>query len=125
MNTADRSARALTWTARITGTLLLAFLLFMLVGHLTGDANGPGGMTFTTTRDVLAFALFPVCMILGLALAYTWELLGGAVVLGSMSVLFLVRPDLFNFPLLALLVPGFLYFLSGWMRMRSRRTGNT
>lgn len=125
MNIADRSTRALTWTARITGTLLLAFLLFMLVGHLTGDANGPSGMTFTTTRDVLAFALFPMCMIVGLALAYKWELLGGAVVLVSMSALFLVRPDLFHFPFLALLLPAILYVVSGWVRMRSRRAENT
>lgn len=56
--------------ARIVGMLPLAFLLFMLFGHLTGDANGPHGMRFSGTREVLSFVCFPVLTIIGLALAY-------------------------------------------------------
>lgn len=122
MNTTDRIARMLLWTARITGTLLLAFLLFMLIGHLTGNANGPNGMTFSSNSDVLGFVLFPVGSIIGLALAYKWKFLGGTIAVASMLALFVLRPDLLQFSFIALALPALLYMLSGWLLMRSGKT---
>lgn len=118
----DRITRTLVWIARITGTLLLAFLLFMLIGHLTGNANGPNGMTFNSNADILGFVLFPVGSIIGLALAYKWKFLGGAVALASMAALFALRPDLLQNSFIALALPAVLYVLSGWLQMRSRKT---
>lgn len=112
-------ARILLWTARITGSLLLAFLLFMLVGHLAGDAN-PEGMRFNSAREILAFAFFPCCTIIGLALAYKWELLGGAIAVGSMVALFLLRSDLLQGRFLAMVIPGLLYLVLGMMAGRPR-----
>jgi nucleoside permease NupC len=124
MNTMDRITRTLVWIARITGTLLLAFLLFMLIGHLTGNANGPNGMTFSSTSDILGFVLFPVCSIIGLALAYKWKLLGGTIAVVSMLALFALRPDLMRISFIALALPALLYMLSGWLLMRNRRSTN-
>ena len=124
MDTPDRFAHPLLWTARITSTLLLAFLLFMLIGHLVGDANGPNGMTFTSPTDVLAFVLFPVLPIVGLALAYRWEFLGGTVVVASMAALFILRPDLLRLSFLALSLPALLYMLGGWLRMRRSKVAD-
>lgn len=109
----------LLWSARITGTLLLAFLLFMLIGHLTGDANGPNGMTFSSGKDALAFALFPCCTIVGLALAYRWELIGGATAVGSMVALFILRTDLVNHTFMALTIPALLYVVYGWLQRKA------
>lgn len=112
--------RVLRWTALITGSVLLAFLVWMLIGHLTGNANGPNGMTFHSEKEVLAFVLFPLCTIIGLALAYKWELLGGLIAVGSIGMLLTLRSDLAQGYFLALSAPGLLYCFSGWMsRKRS------
>ena len=121
MNATDRLARTFLWTARITGTLLLAFLLFMLIGHLTGNANGPNGMTFSSTSDIVGCVLFPVGSIIGLALAYKWKLLDGTIAVVSMAALFALRPDLFGFYFIVLSLPAVLYMLSGWLQLQSRK----
>ena len=123
MNTTDRFARTLLWISRITGTLHLAFLLFMLIGHLTGNANGPNGMAFSSNADILGFVLFPAGSIIGLALDYKGKLLGGSIALASIAALFVLRPDLFGFYFLALSLPALLYTLSGWLQMRNGRVG--
>jgi hypothetical protein len=84
----------LRWAGTITGSVVLLFLFWMLIGHLVGDANGPHGMTFSNVRGVVAFICFPVCTIIGLAMAYKWELAGGLLVLLSIVGLFVLRPDL-------------------------------
>lgn len=111
MNASTRSAVIVQWTARISGTLLLAFLLFMLIGHLLGDANGPNGMSFSSTADALAFVLFPIGPIIGLMLAYKWEFPGGLVSVLSIVALLILRPDLLPGPFIALTVPGILYII--------------
>lgn len=63
------TTRLLAWTARLLGTTLLAFLLFMLVGALTGDVSSPDGFRFRDGKDLLGFVLFPVGTIIGLLLA--------------------------------------------------------
>ena len=101
--------RMLFWLARVSGTMLLGLLLFMVHGHLTGDANGPNAWEFNNKADVLAFVLFPVCTSIGLALAYKWALLGGALSVLSLAGLLALRPDLLRPQFLWLAVPGLLY----------------
>ncbi|HEY0975970.1 MAG TPA: hypothetical protein VGE21_00755 [Flavobacteriales bacterium] len=115
-----RFRTGLQWTAWISGSLLLGFLLFMLVGHLIGDANGPHGMRFTNDREVVAFVLFPVCTALGLLLAYRWPLLGGSVSVLSLLALMLLHPNLMR-PVFGLLaMPGMLYIVHAiWKRRRA------
>jgi hypothetical protein len=122
MDTNKRLSRVVQWVAWVTGSLLLIFLLFMLAGHLFGDANGPNGMAFSSGTDTLGFVLFPVCTIGGLLLAYRWELLGGAVVVGSLAALCLLRPDLLRWSFVALATPGILYVVHALLTRRKRRT---
>ena len=100
--------------ARIVGTLTLAFLLFMLFGHLTGDANGPTGMRFSDTREVLSFICFPVLTIIGLALAYRNAKWGGVLAVLSIMRLFTLRPDLMSTAIWLWTIPGLLYLVVGW-----------
>lgn len=113
-------ARLLLFAARIIGSLALAFLLFMLIGHLTGDANGPNGMVFNGMGEVVAFILFPVCTIIGLALAYKWELAGGLIAVGSILALVLLRTDLLRPTFLLMALPGLLYVALGAWHRRGR-----
>lgn len=113
------SLRLLRWAALTAGTLMLLFLLWMLIGHLTGDANGPNGMRFNSTKEVIAFAFFPCCTIVGLALAYWRPLMGGLIAAGSIIALLALRPDLLASPFVVVLVPGLLYVAHGWIARRS------
>ncbi|MCB0771386.1 MAG: hypothetical protein KDC00_13380 [Flavobacteriales bacterium] len=107
--------QVLRWASLIAGTLMLVFLLWMLMGHLLGDANGPHGMRFNNSKEIVAFTLFPCCTIIGLALAYKWPLIGGMVSVASIIVLFLLRLDLLLSPFLVTVVPGLLYMAHGWI----------
>jgi len=111
----------LFWSARITGTLVLVFLVFMVIGHVTGDANGPKGMVFEGLSEMLQFILFPVCSIIGLSLAYWRPLLGGEIVLISLTILIAIRNDLLQITFFGMMLPGVLYFLLG-LRDRITRT---
>ncbi|QQR87395.1 MAG: hypothetical protein IPJ76_03995 [Flavobacteriales bacterium] len=117
---ASFAERSVYWLARVTGTLLLGFLLFMLFGHLSGDANGPNAWEFNNKADMLSFLLFPVCTSIGLALAYKWELLGGALVVLSLAGLLVLRPDLLRPQFLWLAVPGLLYVVHAMVARRAR-----
>lgn len=111
--------RITLWAARITGSILLFFLLFMLIGHLTGNANGPNGMVFHGGSEVLAFILFPVSTSVGLLVAYKWPVLGGCVATASLLLLFLLRTDLLQFTFLAMAIPGALYVIHGLLQRRN------
>lgn len=111
--------RLLRWAALTAGTVMLLFLLWMLIGHLTGDANGPNGMRFNGTKEVIAFAFFPCCTIVGLALAYWRPLAGGLIAFGSIVALLALRPDLLASPFIVVVVPGLLYAAYGWSARRA------
>lgn len=107
--------------ARLVGGLALAFLLFMLLGHLFGSANGPEGMRFTRGSDVVAFVLFPIGTIIGLALAYWRPMAGGAIAAGSVLVLLVLRPALLPTAVGVMVLPGLLHVAVAWMRRRAVR----
>lgn len=111
--------RILAFAARILGTTLLAFLLFMLVGIIAGDSSGPDGFQFRDTKDLVGFLLFPVCTTIGSALAYKWPLMGGGIAVASTTVLVMLRPDLLQLTFLVMVAPGLLYVLQGLLT-RSR-----
>ena len=119
MNAPPRSVSIVRWIARISGGLLLAFLLFMLIGHLFGDANGPNGMTFSSTADGLVFVLFPICPIIGLTLAYKWELAGGLLSVLAIVALLILRPELLRGPFIGFALPGILYIIH-WAMVRKK-----
>ena len=51
---------------------------------------------FKSVKDGIAFTFFPIGTIIGLGLAWKWELLGGLVAVISMVGLVIVRPDLLS-----------------------------
>lgn len=114
--------KMLRLVARIVGSLALAFLLFMLIGHVVGDANGPNGMRFGSAADLYGFLLFPVCTILGLGAAYKWPLIGGTLAMASIVLLASLRPSLIRFTFLVWVLPGALYVVSEWLAL-GRRVG--
>ncbi len=107
--------RFLQLTARITGTLMVAFLLMVMFGTISGDRGNVGAPLFANTQQALIFLAFPVFTIIGLVLAWKYELLGGLITLGSLLAVVLMQPDWLQPFALVPALPGLLYALHGLM----------
>lgn len=105
------------WTARVLGTFIAGVLLLFMIGN----HYNPFTMQL---RDAVHTLFMPVGVLIGLALAWRWELLGGAVATGGMLgwyALILARSGNLNAgwaPLL-IAVPGLLFL---WVAARRPRT---
>ena len=112
----SRGGGALHWIARITGTLLVVLLAFMVFGESGG--NGPSG-----PREWAYLTLFPFGFSVGYVLGWRWPLVGGYLSLACMVASQFVVGRVFDvgaYLIWGLLsVPGVLYVLVGW-RDRAR-----
>ncbi len=122
--TADPTVKVVRWAARIGGTLLaLSMLLVFLVNVATGHANLTGLETFGVVK-AWVFVGLVVAQIVGIAVAWMWEGLGGAIALAGALVAMIVGAANGSFPayelLFALVSAMFLY--SWWQTVgRNRR----
>ena len=104
----NRIAVIIRWTARILGSLILAFILFFLLASIFGEDEPENG--FQNTKEVIAFLFFPISTAIGLSLALKGEGLGGIITLTGMIGLLVVRPDLIKaLPVMIPVIPGILY----------------
>lgn len=108
---------ALRIAARTASLGTLAIVLAFLFGE------GRGWLRLTRPEAML-FAFFPVGVLLGLALAWRREILGGGLALASLAGFYVSHrlqssrfPAGFTFLLLA--SPGLLFLLAGWLRFRT------
>ena len=101
------------WAARISGSLILIFILFFLFAHIFGeDESGEG---FRNAKEVTIFLFFPISTVVGLSLALKWEGLGGIITTLGIIGLFFLRPDLLNGLHIAVpIIPGILY-ITYWL----------
>ena len=102
------------WIARITGALILSFILFFLIAEIIN--NEPGSIPDRPVTDSIAFAFFPIGTLVGLCVAFKWEGPGGLILLTSLVGLLFIRPDLARSALLMsiFLTPTLLY-LTYWL----------
>ena len=108
MTDTKKIATTIRWIARISGSLILAFILFFLLAHIFGEDESGNG--FQNTKEVILFLFFPISTLIGLSLALKWEGLGGIITIVGMIGLFVIRPDLLNVIYMLLpIVPGILY----------------
>lgn len=117
MNNKDRLANIIRWIARILGALILIFVLFFLLMDVFGSQESFGeGMI--SIYDYIAFICFPISTIIGLAIAFKWEGLGGLISTVGFLCLLFVRPDLSSSLLMmSLVIPGLLYIIH-WIMTR-------
>ena len=95
MNDQPAVASIIRWIARISGSFVLSFLLFMLGGHLFGT-EGFEENSFRSTGEVLTFLFFPVTVMLGLIIGWKWDGPGGLIATVGMMGLFAFRPELLS-----------------------------
>ena len=105
----------LRWAPRVCSLLVLALFLFLVTGEFTNPHSGPP----TLFREWAGIALL-VASIVGMLVAWNWELAGALISLLALiafSVMVrLSRPD----ALIALALPGVLYLVDCAMRKKLR-----
>ena len=114
------------WTARIIGTLIVAFTLFIFIGEMLEGYNKHGAAAWDTfdTLIIITFTFWGAGLA-GLILALWKEGLGGIVSLvGFLIFIFLVginpKPDVhFMYVLLIYPIPSVLYLCYWWSTRKS------
>ena len=81
-----KTRKIIRWIARIWAALMVAFMLFMFIAHIVEDGIGP--LTDLYIRDYLMIPSMVISLI-GLALGWKWERLGGIMALGGMVAFYL------------------------------------
>jgi len=81
-----KTRQILRWIARIWAALMVAFMLFMFTAHIVEDGIGP--LVGFTIRDAFMMVSM-IGSIVGLALAWKWERLGGWMTVGGMLAFYL------------------------------------
>jgi peptidoglycan/LPS O-acetylase OafA/YrhL len=106
----------LRWTARVLGTFIAGMLLLFMIGN----HYNPFTMQL---REAIHTLFMPVGVVIGLALAWRWEKLGGLIATlgmgGWFAMLFLTSGGLnlrYGWVFALLTLPGLLYLLAGWPR---------
>jgi hypothetical protein len=97
------------WFARIFSALLIAFFLFMFIGESFFSPESVNSKPLSG-QDILALSLMGFCLI-GLALAWKWELPGGALALIAFAVLALIHPHILRPSLLSLYPLNAVFFV--------------
>ncbi|MHA7832659.1 MAG: DUF7670 domain-containing protein [Flagellimonas sp.] len=104
MNTA--SLKKIRWIVRGLSGLLIAFSLLMFIGEtFFEDTGGP-----LTSNAILQLSIAGVGLI-GLALAWKWELMGGLVALISFVVLAILNPRILQMPLMFVWPANAVFFI--------------
>ena len=114
------------WTARIIGTLMVAFTLFIGIGEMLESYNKHGAAASDTFDPLMIITfIFWGAGLAGLMLALWKEGLGGIVSLvGFIIFIFLVsinpKPEVsFSIVLFIFLIPSVLYLYYWWITRKS------
>jgi hypothetical protein len=100
------------WSARILSALLLLFWSFFIIGHLTGDEGRSSRLL--TPNDYISLMTMIISLI-GLAVAWKWELTGAAMTLVAVLTGAFINWRVFVFPGTLVPIVACLYLLCWWM----------
>ena len=114
------------WTARIIGTLMVAFTLLIVIGEMLDSYNKHGAAASDTfdTLMIITFTFWGIGLA-GLILALWKEGLGGIVSLISFIIFFILvginpKPDVhFMYVIFIFLIPSVLYIYCWWLTKKS------
>ncbi|MDX2247970.1 MAG: hypothetical protein SF052_14390 [Bacteroidia bacterium] len=108
------------WSARVWGILSIAFLLFMIGGHIFGDEP----QNFNNNREIVSLIFFPGGILAGLILALKWEKVGGLIAGLSMVVFFIMAPNALGTVWFWVIVaPALLFLVHGFYFSRQVKVG--
>ncbi len=115
MSPKDQPGNGSRWIGRVWSLASLAFLLTFIVGHVFGHSGRtPSG------QEWLGLAFFPGGILLGLAVGWWKQGIGGGLAVASLVAFYLwhllVSGDFPGGPFFALIAaPGAFFLLSAWL----------
>ena len=130
----DRTTKRIRWIARIWATVLVVIVLLILIGNISSWVTGEADPYAVEDHPAIENLppLFALLSVVGLAIAWRWEGLGGAIAilfnLAGLPVLLIHWPIAHDFPSylfapygvwMMIAIPGVL-FLICWWRSRGR-----
>jgi hypothetical protein len=105
-------ARVVRWGARILSALILLFWGFFIVAHLIGD-EGRSSRPLMTSEYIILTTM--VISLVGLGVAWKWELIGGAMTLGAVLIGAVANLRTLASPLAVIPLTASLFLLCWWM----------
>src|SRR5262245_31562482 len=115
-------ATVVRWGARILSALILLFWGFFIVAHLIGD-EGRSSRPLRTSEYISLTTM--IISLVGLGVAWKWELIGGAMTLGVVLIGAVVNLRSLAFPFVLIPLTASLFLLcwrlSGARMERRRR----
>ncbi len=98
----------LRWIARVLGSLVVLFLILVALGYAIEE--GAGGLPGIQTSAAI------IIWIIGVALSWRWEGIGGAIILLNTVIFFILVPNVFSSlnPYHPFLVVGILFLICWW-----------
>jgi asparagine N-glycosylation enzyme membrane subunit Stt3 len=109
-----KSNKELWWITRVLSGLIIAFSLFMFIGE-TFFGEKPGEPM--SNNAILQLSIGGIGLI-GLGLAWKWELTGGIIALVAFIVLAIINPITLQFPLLYIYPVIAILFIVLWAKSR-------
>jgi hypothetical protein len=118
----NMTIKIIRWISRITGGIILLFWGFIFLSDLFESSQNRSANP-ADFYDI-AYLTLMVISIIGLAIAWKWELLGGIITLAAYTINVLINPRIlviyfhFILPLLGIL------FITVWNLSRKQNSGN-
>ena len=107
----------LRWTARILGSVVLLLVAAFAVGE-----GVPNPLAQPLAVNLLFIAI--ATMVIGLLVAWKWEVIGGTLILGGLGLFAIVNHGIrFNLVFGPILAVGLLHLLCGILRSWKARPG--
>lgn len=108
--------QVLRWTARVLSIVSSAVLLLFILGE-------PFEVSRITARQWMGFAFFPVGLVIGFAVAWWKESLGGAITVASLLLFYVLylRGVGSIWAFLVFAIPGLLFLVSGLLAQAHSR----
>jgi hypothetical protein len=108
----------LRWGARILSIPILLFWGFMLVAHIFGDEGRSTRPLVWTDTAILTTVLLSLA---GLAVAWKWELAGGALSLAAVTACAVINLGVLAFPATLIPITAVMFLASGLPSRPPRR----
>ncbi len=115
------TAKVARWAARILSVLILIFWGFFLIAHLLG--GGEEASRPLNASDYVGLITMGAWLV-GLAIAWKWEFIGGMVTLVAYAIAAVVNWRVLSFPFVLIPITAGFFLVSWWMR-RGHRDSKT
>ncbi len=112
----SKTTRVLRWIARILGLLLIILVLVFAIPELMSEHKPSAEPT------PIAIILVGVIMLMGLGLAWKWELIGALVSLVGFIGVCILNPDAMKMPMMYLFPLTAMLFLISWKLSKLHHT---